>query len=462
MLWLTQQQLRSKKTHVRRKAIEQMGRDPQPRSFAIFQQALEDSDAEVRRLAVVALGKLQDERGPEILLRVLRDADPEVVKAAISCLKQVRPEKTLAALTPLLRHEDGGVRAAAGQALESLGWQPASREDESWFLVAKGQFQRVVPLGAVALPALELAARSEAPTMGAKAIEALGYIGDHRALRPLTQAIKSCDAPLCLAAVDALCRLGEKEALDHLIQALQHKIGQVRMAAVDGLGKLRATPAFDPICDLLKGDPMWEVRREAANALGRMGDPRAQSALAEALNDKDADVREAAAMALGNLGNRSAITPLVLALKDEQSGVRRIAAAALSRIDFQWPASPEAAAAVEGLKPALLSDDPAVKYSVTHLLVTLGAIEPAQPLGAAVQEMLPSAASRRHKMAVQLFISLLDDRDRDLRLAATVALGRLKDDRAHTCLMHAQDDADLDVRLAAETALAALAAKEPS
>ena len=87
-------------------------------------------------------------------------------------------------------------------------------------------------------------------------------------------------------------------------------------------------------------------------------------------------MREATAIALGGLNDRRAIGPLVLALKDQASGVRRIAAAALSRIDENWSASPEARAAVEELKPALYDRDPDVRHFVSHLLVSLGAMEP--------------------------------------------------------------------------------------
>ncbi|HVV72884.1 MAG TPA: HEAT repeat domain-containing protein, partial [Verrucomicrobiae bacterium] len=221
------------------------------------------------------------------------------------------------------------------------------------------------------------------------------------------------------------------------------------------LGRLRAVAAMEPIREMLK-DPIWEVRKEAAESLARLNDRQAVPALGEALADSDADVREAAAIALGSLGDRRAIGPLVLALRDPTSGVRRITAAALSRIDTNWSSSPEARAAIEQLRAALQDNDPGVRHFVGQLLVNLGALDPEAAPGGTAEDFLASSPAKRRKLAVSLLVTVLCDSDRDLRQAAAEALGRLGDPRAESALRRLQGDPDAGVRTSAEIAILAL------
>ena len=456
MLWLIQRQLKSKNAVSRRKAVERLCDAPQPRALGALCGALGDEDAEVRLLAATALGKLEDEDRVEPLITALHDRDADVQKAAIQSLKRTSDERVPAALVPLLRHANAGVRGCAAQVLEFLGWRPAKREDEMWFLVAKGQCARVASFGAAALLPLEMVLNAGPYSLCVAAVKALGEMDDQRVVRLLLKALKSDDAAVCAAAVDALARVGGPEASEPIIGMLHHKNGHVRLAAVEALGSLGVGAAAESLRSLLS-DPMWDVRRAAVEALGRLKDNRAVEALTRTLADNDADVREATAIALGGLSDRRAIGPLVLALKDGTSGVRRIAAAALSRIDENWSASPEARAAVEELKPALYDRDPDVRHFVGQLLAGLGAVEPEASPDTATSEMSASTLEKRRKLAVSLFLAILCDSDRDLRQAAAETLGRLGERRAESALVRTLRDPDAAVRSAAERALQALA-----
>lgn len=76
----------------------------------------------------------------------------------------------------------------------------------------------------------------------------------------------------------------------------------------------------------------YDVREDAADALGEIGDARAVEPLIAALGDPDDDVREAAAEALGNIGDPRAADPLRAALNDPVGGVRTEAEKALGRL----------------------------------------------------------------------------------------------------------------------------------
>ena len=79
-------------------------------------------------------------------------------------------------------------------------------------------------------------------------------------------------------------------------------------------------------------DPIPEVRREAARALGAIGDPRAVPALVRALQDPATDLVLEAAEALGAIGSPDATDALLPLLQAERIEARVAAAQALRRI----------------------------------------------------------------------------------------------------------------------------------
>jgi HEAT repeat protein len=350
------------------------------------------------------------------------------------------------------------VRTSAGQTIDTFRWAPSNREQRVWFGVAKGWFNRAAESGAEAIPALKLTLETSPVFVAVRAVEALGKIPDPRVVKLLCEALHSPEPAVCIAAVDALSRVGGSEAVTALMSRLRSPDTQLRAESARALGILGATEASVPISQMLQ-DKEWEVRREAAGALGKLNNPETLEPLAKVLDDFDADVREAAAVALGKMGDRRAVGPLVLALKDEYGGVRRIAAAGLSRIDPDWISLPETRAAAEKLKLAIQDAEPAVRYFVAQLLVNLGEMSAEALLGFSAEDQLATPAIKRRRMAISLFIALLEDRDRDVRQTAAEALGQLGGERAKQALTCAANDPDGDVAAAIQMALQAIAAE---
>lgn len=83
----------------------------------------------------------------------------------------------------------------------------------------------------------------------------------------------------------------------------------------------------------LLADPDPEMRRTAAEALGKIGHRSASSELLSALNDYDARVRAAAALSLGRLGDGESGVALIRHLGDPAETVRTAAALALAEIE---------------------------------------------------------------------------------------------------------------------------------
>ena len=89
----------------------------------------------------------------------------------------------------------------------------------------------------------------------------------------------------------------------------------------------------DWIADLKDSD--WQVRRQAAEALGQMRNSYALEPLTSALRDEAPEVRAEAASALGAIGDQYSVEPLITTLEDENASVRKSSAQALAKITGQ-------------------------------------------------------------------------------------------------------------------------------
>jgi HEAT repeat protein len=104
------------------------------------------------------------------------------------------------------------------------------------------------------------------------------------------------------------------------IPALVHMLGDARWYvarnAADLLGEMQAAEAEGPLAELLKHDDD-RVRRAAANALAKIGTPKAVQGLHVALRDTSPDVRKQAAAGLALRKGQKSANTLSRALDDE-------------------------------------------------------------------------------------------------------------------------------------------------
>src|SRR5208337_1028082 len=154
----------------------------------------------------------------------------------------------------------------------------------------------------------------------------------------------------------------------------------------------------------------------------------------------DHDVRETAALALGRIGDPRAIRPLTLTLIDDESFVRNAAYNALMDIDNSWEKSPAALGALPQIKKAMKYRGYWISQSVARLLEqdsTEAVQADAAPAALTMAERTKSPLKTpepRPQAAFGILADLLGDRDRDLRLAAAEAFGRISD-RSATSLL---------------------------
>ena len=135
-------------------------------------------------------------------------------------------------------------------------------------------------------------------------------------------------------AAVALGQIGDADAVEPLIAGLKDDNPSVRLAAAEALGEIGDAGALGPLIAALKS-PAVDVRKAAAESLGQIGDAGSLGPLMAALKDASWSVRRAAADALGQIGDADAVAPLRVAFEDQDSNVRRAAAAALATLGWQ-------------------------------------------------------------------------------------------------------------------------------
>jgi HEAT repeat protein len=135
-------------------------------------------------------------------------------------------------------------------------------------------------------------------------------------------------------AAAALGQIGDADAVEPLIAGLQDDNPSVRRAAAEALGQIGDVSALGPLIAALKS-PAVDVRKTAAEALGQIGDAGSLGPLLAALKDASWSVRRAAAESLGQIGDADAVEPLKVAFEDQDSNVRRAAGAALAALGWQ-------------------------------------------------------------------------------------------------------------------------------
>ena len=156
---------------------------------------------------------------------------------------------------------------------------------------------------------------------------ALGEIGHPDGIPALIRALDDEVLQVRRYATRSLIKFNQT-AVEPLVLAVASSSDRAAAGIIRALGDIGDRRALDPLLKLVSGP----VRSEAFLALGKLRDPRAEKALIVGLSDSDWQVRMNAAMALGPVGGISSEAPLRLCLEDEVLVVREWSARSLSTI----------------------------------------------------------------------------------------------------------------------------------
>lgn len=388
------------------------------------------SDSEVRRKATFALGRIGDKRAVDQLIIALKDSDIDVRFGAANALGIIKDPKSIDPLISALKDSESWL--VREQAAEALG---------------KIKDPRAVNPLIVALKDSKSSARDDVEShIRRNVVTALGKIGDSRAVGPLISALKDLDFKVQEDAAEALSKISVSD-VKPLIEALKDSDFNVRYKAAEMLDKIKwtpnndeiaayywmsknkidncvalGTPAVEPLVATLKDCKFW--CRDAAIALGQLGDTRAVEPLIIALKNPGIYVREEAAKALGKLGDRRAVQPLIDALEDPDSDVRNAAAFSLGKIGD--------AKAIDPLIAAMKNREWGER---DHLVDALDILDWKPDLGANgtwywISKQNVEKCVCIGTSAVDPLIAALNDKHWKICMTAAEALGKLGDTRA--------------------------------
>jgi len=215
-----------------------------------------DSSTNVQRAAADVLAQINAATAVPSLLRKLPTTQPAVRLYACRALSSFpQPQVTTALISRLVDNQEAPeVRQQAAQSLAQICRQEFSGRDALLRQLERLLQDEAGPTLTRLLVASTLAALGQTlgydlamtgaasadPFMRSVAIITLGYIGDHRALPYLTDALEYGNKALRLQAAEALGRLGHQKALPSLYKALNDPSDAVRTAANQSIGKIKA------------------------------------------------------------------------------------------------------------------------------------------------------------------------------------------------------------------------------
>jgi HEAT repeat protein len=224
----------------------------------------------------------------EPLVKALKSNDPKVRNGAALALAILwDTSEYIQSHKSILHDEDYLVRGRDCQVFKRTDmWLPTEKTKplpmiaviwlESWGLPRSRPHPKV-PTESTVMAALIVALQDEYPTRDEPekyeryvrvwAAEALGLIGDARAVDPLRAALGDPVPEVVRIAANALGKIQDPRAVDALIQALKNP--RARNSAAWNLGKVGDSRAVEPLVEAMK-DQDQEFRKWAAEALAKI------------------------------------------------------------------------------------------------------------------------------------------------------------------------------------------------
>ena len=352
------------------------------------------------------------------LMPLLLDEEPEVqIEAGASLLRlnaHMRPMVGLA-MRELLHHPDPHVRWDAAIVMARAGGR-STLEPLLEAMKCGNHRQRHAALRCLgdlgdprAVPSLLDVLRDPGSELKWPVIHSLGLLQDRRAVPALMRYAEETldwDSTGWLA-IDALGWIGDDRAVDVCLGAFSHKSGWVRSYAAQALGRLGSKRAVPALIQMLYTEQYPDARMHEAEALGVLGDPSAVDVLIEVLNGNTWAGRREAAHSLGLLGGPRAVETLISALESSSDELcAPVAALGLVRLR-----------AMEARGPLLRAIDSGIRaqsQSLYSLMIDLGQLD--------------------RETAIPYLLQVLDNSSACGHAAAIKALGRLGDPGAIVAL----------------------------
>ena len=275
-------------------ALEQLASSSTPENTAIvpaLQLALRNNSAQVRMHAAKLLGRIQNGTAVRDLIRLLSDQNSYVKNTAIDAINRIGDPAT----APLL------------EVLETKARNLIPDEDNGF--TANYQYIASAYIDELWMKKYRIATQ-------AAAIQTLGLLKSEEAVQPLIKEL--ANEELQAQALAALVEM-RGVAVPLMLDALKNGTDETRIRIADALGRIGDRRAIEPLIEALTNDPHKEVKALAAVGLGNVRTRRAVSALTEALTYDDTTATHAAT-ALGKIDvqTEDAVQKLIIIAMDKQ------------------------------------------------------------------------------------------------------------------------------------------------
>ena len=374
----------------------------------------------------------------EDVVRNLRNPEPRARLNAVKLLREARYPEAIVPIANLIVDPLDPIQLEAIAAELSFFLVQDVRERRRFGFVevrdrggAEGAFQRgrlavwPRPVPGEVIVALLKGVDDENPRVRLEAIYAAATI----ARSPLTpasellliKALDHYDPVVRGGAARMAARAGATTATDMLIKLINDSNADVRYASMRALGYLREERAVAALTEQLKFYGKGEGAWSALDALARIAHPSSVGEFTARLADKDANLRRAAAEGLGRAGDQASRSALETGAGTDPSDMTRAAMAfALQKLGRNYV-------------PRLIEflDDAATAVQVQEYLLELGSsveqellpslLEPDASIRAAVADVLGALGGDASLKALQA----LEDRDKGVVQAARRAVERI-------------------------------------
>lgn len=237
-------------------AIIEAGSSKQAAAVRPLIEILQGEDPELRYWAADALGKIGDHQAVPALIAAVRDPYEAVRMSASVALGDLKSKEAVPALGELV---SGKIPVGKGYAL----FAPVDVGAAQWMAA-----QALGRIGDVrAVPVLAATVVDAGGDLGLYIAKALGELGDRRAVPALIEAAKKGDEPALRSIVEALGRIGDASAAPILIGLLETGKEDARLEAAIALGRLRDPSAVTALKKASESDARSYVREAAAKSL---------------------------------------------------------------------------------------------------------------------------------------------------------------------------------------------------
>jgi HEAT repeat protein len=267
----------------------------EPEKVSRFEQIWAGASLERRRKTIDALATLAEEdvqlNFNTVFMHLLKDSDPQVRAKAIEGLWEETGFETLNRLLELLQNDPNEtVREKAALGLSNFAYLAETGK-------LKERFVEKLRKGLLA----QVKGEQLDPTVGRRALEALGYFGQDEAIIKLIQKAYDSDDELVKAsALKAMGRSVNKRWLPEVGKELSSDLPSLRYEAATAAGEIVCEELLPSLFHLVN-DRDREVRMAAVWALGQIGGPEPTRVLKDLANGDNEAMAEAAKEALAEI-----------------------------------------------------------------------------------------------------------------------------------------------------------------